>query len=97
MCSSHKLISDIFLLALSVINESLPGHLERINPSECLVFEDAVPGVESAKTAGMQVIWVPDPLIKGVFKGNEKEILGDWGKEVPSLTDVNLQDYGIGI
>ena len=54
-------------------------------------------GVESARNAGMQVVWVPDPFIKGAFQGKEKEILGDWGKEVESLAHVNLQDYGIGV
>ena len=52
-------------------------------------------GVESGRNAGMQVVWVPDPLIKGVFRGQEPEILGPWGKEVESLAHVNLRDYGI--
>ena len=85
---------DIFLLALSTINASLHDH-EQILPEECLVFEDAVLGVESARNAGMQVVWAPDPVIKAVFVGKEEEILGDWGKEVASLEDVNLEEYGI--
>ena len=28
---------------------------------QCLVFEDAVNGVISGHSAGMQVVWVPDP------------------------------------
>jgi pseudouridine 5'-phosphatase len=67
-----------------------------IVPEECLVFEDAVLGVESARSAGMQVVWVPDPQIKNVFAGREADILGPWGKEVSSLADVRLEDYGIG-
>ena len=87
---------DIYLLALSTINDSLPAGTEPISPEECLVFEDAVLGVESARKAGMQVVWVPDPFIKDAFRGQEEEILGAWGKEVDSLAHVPLADYGIG-
>ena len=52
-------------------------------------------GVESARNAEMQVVWVPDPFIKGVFLGQEQKILGSWGKHVESLAHVNLVDYGI--
>jgi pseudouridine 5'-phosphatase len=82
---------------LSTINKSLPEGVEPILPAECLVFEDAVLGVESGRNAGMQVVWVPDPFIKGVFRGQETEILGSWGKEVESLAHVNLRDYGVGL
>ena len=54
-------------------------------------------GVQSARNAGMQVVWVPDGFIKGAFRGKEAEILGDWGRDVETLAHVNLQDYGIGL
>jgi pseudouridine 5'-phosphatase len=86
---------DIYLLALSAINDSLPKGEKSIEPSECLVFEDAVLGVESARNAGMQVVWVPDGFIKDLFRGKEEEILGSWGREVTSLHEIKLEEYGI--
>lgn len=52
--------------------------------------------MESARAAGMQVVWVPDPFIKSTFQGKEGEILGNWGREVESLAHINLEEYGIG-
>ena len=53
-------------------------------------------GVEAGRNAGMQVVWCPDGFIKDAFIGKEKEILGDWGREVASLDEINLAEYGIG-
>jgi HAD superfamily hydrolase (TIGR01509 family) len=41
---------DMFLLAAGKLG---------VPPGECLVFEDALPGVAAAKAAGMQVVLVP--------------------------------------
>ena len=41
---------DMFLLAAARLG---------VPPAQCLVFEDAVPGIEAAKAAGMQVVTVP--------------------------------------
>jgi HAD superfamily hydrolase (TIGR01509 family) len=38
---------DLFLLAAKTIN---------INPCDCVVFEDSIPGIRAAKSAGMKVI-----------------------------------------
>lgn len=47
-----KRFPDIYLLAAQKLN---------IPPKECAVFEDILPGVESAKAAGMRSIGVYDP------------------------------------
>jgi beta-phosphoglucomutase len=42
-----------------------------VRPEECCVFEDAVAGIQAAKSAGMKVIGVGDPTI---LKGADKVI-----------------------
>ncbi|KAF8236022.1 HAD-like protein [Tricholoma matsutake] len=38
-----------------------------------LVFEDAIPGLQAGKRAGMSVVWVPDPnLLEVEYSGEEK-------------------------
>lgn len=71
-----KPLPDIYLLALETINISLreKGE-EEIKPEECLVFEDAVPGVEAGRRAGMRVVWCPAPALLGEYKGREEEVL----------------------
>lgn len=71
-----KPLPDIYLLALETINEDLRSKGEaEIKPEECLVFEDAVPGVEAGRRAGMQVVWVPHPGLLEAYKGREGEVL----------------------
>lgn len=67
---------DIYLLALSTLNKTLEAQGQPpIQPEECLVFEDSVPGVESGRRAGMQAVWVPHPGLIDEYKGREKEVL----------------------
>lgn len=47
---------DIFLVAAEQFDEPRP------HPSSCLVFEDALNGVQAARAAGMQVVYVTDSL-----------------------------------
>lgn len=67
---------DIYLLALSTINDQLRREgKEPIQPAECLVFEDSVPGVESGRRAGMQVVWCPHPGLLKEYEGREETVL----------------------
>ncbi|KAL4901416.1 hypothetical protein BDW74DRAFT_83383 [Aspergillus multicolor] len=71
-----KPLPDIYLLALETINAGLREKGEKeITPEECLVFEDAVPGVEAGRRAGMRVVWVPHPGLLEAYKGREEEVL----------------------
>lgn len=67
---------DIYLLALSTLNKTLEAQGQApIQPEECLVFEDSVPGVESGRRAGMQAVWCPHPELLVEYKGREREVL----------------------
>ncbi len=72
-----KPLPDIYLLALQAINETvaLAEDTKPIEPRECLVFEDSVPGVEAARRAGMRVVWCPHPGLREVYAGREEEVL----------------------
>jgi pseudouridine 5'-phosphatase len=80
---------DIYLLALKTINESLLEGEPEIKPSECLVFEDAVPGVEAGRRAGMRVVWVPAPGLADLHKGAEEKVLAGRTGEGDSLHGPN--------
>lgn len=71
-----KPLPDIYLLALETINGGLRAQGEaEVKPEECLVFEDAVPGVEAGRRAGMRVVWCPHPGLLEAYKGREEEVL----------------------
>ncbi|KAI4941282.1 hypothetical protein J4E91_010859 [Alternaria rosae] len=74
--SKKKPEPDIFLLALKRLNAAETARGERaLEPTECLVFEDSIAGVEAARRAGMRVVWVPHPGLAEVCKGREMDVL----------------------
>ncbi|KAA8625149.1 haloacid dehalogenase-like hydrolase [Pyrenophora tritici-repentis] len=83
---------DIYLLALSTLNKTLEAQGQPpIQPEECLVFEDSVPGVESGRRAGMQVVWCPHPELLVEYKGREKEVLAGLTGEHKEDEEAQLQ------
>lgn len=89
---------DIWLVALKSLNDELlkSGDIDTpIKPEETLVFEDGIPGVEGAKAAGCQVIWVPDPRILDVVKHKKDTIIGSSGEILTSLEELDLSKYGL--
>jgi pseudouridine 5'-phosphatase len=70
-----KPLPDIYLLALKTINNSLSTKETPIKPSECLVFEDSVAGIEAGRRAGMRVIWCPHPMLYKEYEGREGDVL----------------------
>lgn len=89
-----KPFPDIWLTALKSLN-AVSGEEEDIEPHECLVFEDALPGITAGKAAGAYVIWVPDERALKVMNGEEIEHIGDKGVILKSLTEFNPKDYGL--
>lgn len=83
---------DIYLLALSTLNKTLEAQGQPpIQPEECLVFEDSVPGVESGRRAGMQAVWCPHPELLTEYKGKEKEVLAGLTGQHKDDEDKELQ------
>jgi len=81
---NHKPAPDCYLRALQLLNAA--RRAERKLPvlaSECVVIEDAPPGIEAARAAGMRTI--------GVTTTVSEQALRDAGADVvtPNLADWN--------
>ena len=61
-----------------------------VHPSECLVFEDAVAGVQSARAAGCKSVAVPDPRMEpdAFVEAKADEVIG-------SMEDFDYAKWGL--
>ena len=91
---------DIYLVALEAVNKTLRAAGEKeIFPEECLVFEDSVPGVESGRRAGMQVVWCPHQCLLTEYTGREQDVLagltgehkGDEGQDAAAASQPSAE------
>ncbi|MGH9901011.1 MAG: HAD family hydrolase [Pyrinomonadaceae bacterium] len=69
--------------ALELLNEKRSeAHVLPLQPAECLVIEDAPPGVESARAAGMHTLGVTNTVSEGALRAAGAEVvtasLADW-------------------
>ena len=75
MVRRAKPAPDIYLKAAELLN---------VPPEHCLVFEDALAGIESAKTAGMKVV--------GIASSLPKEKLTDTDKVINDFTEITVDE-----
>ncbi|KAL7948777.1 HAD-like protein [Trichoderma barbatum] len=66
---------DMYLIALQSLNSAAGPDEKPILPSECLVFEDSVIGVEAGRRAGMRVVWVPHPDLAVEYQHKQDLVL----------------------
>ena len=59
---------DIFLICANLFDQ-------KVDPSSCLVFEDAPSGVQAARAAGMQVVAIPDKRVNPDTMADATQIL----------------------
>lgn len=86
-----KPFPDIWQIGLKSLNEKFGTD---IKPEECLVFEDAVLGVKSAKAFNGQVVFIPHPEAIE-YLGDIDAILDGKGEMLHSLTELDKTKYGL--
>jgi beta-phosphoglucomutase len=79
----HKPAPDCYQRALELLNERRRAARELpLLPHECLVIEDAPPGIQAARDAGMRTIGVTTTVSESQLRDAQAEIvtpnLGDW-------------------
>ncbi|KAG5437477.1 hypothetical protein PCANB_000905 [Pneumocystis canis] len=92
-------------------DERKSKNLEPLTPEECLVFgnhdsldlvlpsklflEDSIAGVQAGRSAGMRVVWVPDPIMFKHFEKIKDDIIGPNNEIIFSLEDFDPKKYGL--
>ena len=83
---NHKPAPDCYLRALQLLNEQRRG--ERTLPAlaaECVCIEDAPPGIEAARGAGMKTIGVTTTVTEKALRAAGADVvtpnLGDWNAD----------------
>jgi HAD superfamily hydrolase (TIGR01509 family) len=83
---NHKPAPDCYLLALKLLNEQ--RRADRKLPAlatECVVIEDAPPGIEAARAAGMRTIGVTTTVTEKALREAGADVvtpnLGDWNAD----------------
>lgn len=92
LAAREGLQSDVFKTGIRELGEEHDGELAG-REGEILVFEDAKPGVQAAKRAGMNVVWVPDPNLKALLKESDEDIGAT--QTIDSLLDWKPEQWGL--
>jgi beta-phosphoglucomutase len=79
----HKPAPDCYERALELLNERRRAARELpLLPHECLAIEDAPPGIEAARAAGMRTIGVTNTVPEGLLREAQADVvtpnLSDW-------------------
>ncbi|PCH36090.1 HAD-like protein [Wolfiporia cocos MD-104 SS10] len=75
--------------------EASVSEQERAERRKGLVFEDAIPGVQAGKRAGMNVVWVPDANLLAVGGDAPKLELDQPDQVIRSLEDFVPEEWGL--
>jgi len=83
---NHKPAPDCYLRGLQLLNDSrLAQRKLPVLATECVVIEDAPPGVKAARAAGMKVIGVTTTVSERALRDAGADVvtpnLGDWNTE----------------
>jgi beta-phosphoglucomutase len=79
----HKPAADCYQRALELLNERRRAARELpLLPNECLAIEDAPPGIEAARAAGMRTIGVTNTVPESLLRDAKADVvtpnLSDW-------------------
>ena len=86
----HKPAPDCYQCALAILNQTrrIARKLPLL-PGECLVIEDAPPGIDAARTAGMHTLAVTNTVAESSLRAAGAEIvtasLADWNTDAVHL------------